>query len=79
MGVCHQCRCFYCSRLLSRECPVPRVCSTCYRGLNSRNYKIIHCDRYAPYEPVAVSTAKTPEKKKKSKKVFHFRKGKKGG
>lgn len=76
MGVCHECKCFYCENLGTKKCPINKVCSTCYKGVNSRNYRIIHCDRHKPYVPVAVTTPKGPEKKQ-SKRVFHFRKGKK--
>lgn len=80
MGVCHECRCFYCENLLSKKCPVPRVCSTCYKGLNSRNYKIIHCDNYLPVAPqAAIPEEKKKPKKQKKKRAINIHHKKRGG
>lgn len=70
MGACHQCKCFYCENLCTKKCPVGRVCTTCYKGLNSQNFKITHCDRQVPYDPVfTVTTApRKPEAVKRKKK-----------
>lgn len=67
MGVCHGCRCFYCENLLSKKCPVKRVCSTCYKGINSRNYQIVNCDSNKPFAPLQNSDP-APKKQKKKKK-----------
>ena len=70
MGACHQCKCFYCENLCTKKCPVGRVCTTCYKGLNSRNFKITHCDRQVPYDPVftVTSAPRKPEAVKRKKK-----------
>lgn len=70
MGACHECRCFYCENLCTKKCPVGRVCSTCYKGLNSQSFKITHCDKQIPYDPAYnVTTAPgKPQKKRPARK-----------
>lgn len=80
MGVCHGCRCFFCENLLSKQCPVKRVCSTCYKGTNSRNHQIINCDRHSPYDAALTpSVAPQKQQKKKTKRLISTHKKKRGG
>lgn len=69
MGVCHQCKCFLCENLGTRKCPLGRVCAICYKGINSQNFKITHCDKYVPYEPVFTVRA-AQQKPKYHRKPF---------
>lgn len=65
MGACHKCKCFFCENLCTKKCPLGRVCTTCYKGLNSQNFKITHCDRQAPYDPIVAAPAPKEETHRK--------------
>lgn len=62
MGACHQCKCFYCENLCTKKCPIGRVCSTCYKGMNSQSFKITHCDKQVPYDPTYIYRHNCPAK-----------------
>lgn len=74
MGVCHECKCFYCENLGTKECPVKTICSTCFKGVNSRQYVITHCDKQKVYRPfVPVFENPRPKRPFKAKKSKHRR------
>lgn len=74
MGFCHKCKCYYCENLGTKSCPVSRICSTCYKGANTRAYIITHCDKQKVYRPF-VPVFDDPKKNKKRRKGSTKQKG----
>lgn len=79
MDVCHDCKCFHCEYLCAPKCPLGHVCYTCYKGANSRSFKITHCDRQEQYVPRHSTAAVKESVRKKPPIKLYARRRKRNG